>query len=97
MASLAGPDGSGVARWRLAPGQLLQRRSWDGEHVVFNNLSGDTHLLDDEALALLLDLLDGPIDRAELEAGAGAPAQAHALRLVLTRLVSLGLVETQPC
>lgn len=97
MALLAGPDGSGVARWRLAPGQLLQRHSWEGEHVVFNNLSGDTHLLDEEALGLLLDLLDGPIDRAELDEGAGAPQQAYALRLVLCRLVSLGLVEAQPC
>lgn len=95
MILLAGPDGSGVLRWRLAPGQLLQRRSWEDEHVVFNNLSGDTHLLDDAALALLLDLLDGPIDRAEF--ADSLPHEAEAISLLLSRLVGLGLVEAQPC
>ena len=39
--------------WRLAPGQRLLHRCWDGECVIYNDLSGDTHLLDDFTFDLL--------------------------------------------
>ncbi|SEN85228.1 PqqD family protein, HPr-rel-A system [Duganella sp. CF517] len=46
--------------WRLTAGQQLRRRQWDGECVLYNDLSGDTHLLGADALALLLALRAGP-------------------------------------
>ena len=39
--------------WRLAPGQRLLHRCWDGECVIYNDLSGDTHLLDEFTIELL--------------------------------------------
>lgn len=46
--------------WRLRPGQNLHYRQWDGECVLYNDLSGSTHLLDEAALELLLALRRGP-------------------------------------
>lgn len=83
--------------WRLTPGQQLRRRRWDGECVLYNDLSGDTHLLGADALELLLALHAGPADtdalaRRLLAAGldAGEPAEVAAL---LEELERLALVE----
>lgn len=46
--------------WRLAPGQQLANWGWDDEFVVYNNLSGDTHLLDADSMALLEQLRLAP-------------------------------------
>ena len=81
-----------MLRWRLLPGQLLEYRSWQDEHVLFNNLSGDTHLLGSAALDLLLDLRDGPIDDAELPGD-----EAQGVRQLLGSLAALGLIEALPC
>jgi PqqD family protein of HPr-rel-A system len=54
--------------WSLRPGQTLQHRHWDGEYVLYNDLSGDTHLLDDAAIVLLQALQCGPATRAALAA-----------------------------
>lgn len=39
--------------WRIIPGQELHYREWDEEFVLFNDLSGDTHLLGISAIQLL--------------------------------------------
>ncbi len=39
--------------WQLMPGQSFRLRRFDDEFVLFNDLSGDTHLLSDEAVHLL--------------------------------------------
>jgi PqqD family protein of HPr-rel-A system len=52
--------------WSLRPGQTLQHRHWDGEYVLYNDLSGDTHLLGDAAIVLLQALRAGPATRAAL-------------------------------
>lgn len=49
-------------RWRLADGQRLSRREWDGEAVLFNDLSGSTHLLSSTAVWLLERLAAAPDD-----------------------------------
>jgi PqqD family protein of HPr-rel-A system len=46
--------------WSLRPGQTLQHRHWDGEYVLYNDLSGDTHLLGDAAIVLLQALRSSP-------------------------------------
>jgi PqqD family protein of HPr-rel-A system len=55
--------------WRLTPGQRLRHRQWQGESVLYNDLSGDTHLLADSAIHLLLALQAGPATQAALAAG----------------------------
>lgn len=45
-------------QWRIVPGQLLRSRSWDGQSVLYNEVSGATHLLDDTILELLQALRD---------------------------------------
>ena len=85
--------------WRLAPGQRLQYRCWDGECVLYNDLSGDTHLLDEFALALLEQLRSGPQAAAQLAAAFELDAQDEApmLQTVQDDLSALFLVEALPC
>ena len=52
--------------WSLRLGQTLQHRQWDGEYVLYNDLSGDTHLLTDAAIVLLQALQARPATRAAL-------------------------------
>jgi PqqD family protein of HPr-rel-A system len=52
--------------WRVTPGQTLHCREWDDEVVLYNDLSGSTHLLDGAALDLLQTLQAQPADSATL-------------------------------
>jgi PqqD family protein of HPr-rel-A system len=52
--------------WQLRPGQTLQHRGWDGEFIVYNDLSGDTHLLGEAAIEILLALDRAPATPAAL-------------------------------
>ena len=58
--------------WRITPGQVLRFRQFDEEFVVYNDLSGDTHLLGDSAMHLLSVLQHGPASRADLLASLAA-------------------------
>jgi len=73
--------------WRLVPGQALLHRGWDGAFVLYNDLSGDTHLLANETMDLLLALRDGDMTPDEL----AAPELAD----LLATLCRLDLIE--PC
>lgn len=46
--------------WCIAPGQQLASWGWDDEFVLYNNLSGDTHLLDGDSQAILAQLQKSP-------------------------------------
>ena len=96
--------------WRLAPGQRLLHRCWDGECVLYNDLSGDTHLLDEFALALLQQVQAEPQPAALLAASFGVEAgsvpvppgeelqsPAELLHEVLTELAALHLIDSTPC
>lgn len=48
-------------QWRIVPGQSLRSRSWQGQSVLYNEVSGATHLLDDATLELLHGLRDGTL------------------------------------
>lgn len=87
--------------WRVTPGQRLAVRQWDDELVVFNSLSGATHVLGPGAAVLVEVLQDGPASEAALaealrdefelddaEIGAQLPP-------MLTRLAKFELIE--PC
>jgi PqqD family protein of HPr-rel-A system len=91
----------------MSAGQLAASRHWDGEFVVYNNLSGDTHLLGADAMLVLRRLQQGGADTAALLAalheGAEAPAAAaHAalaaeLEAMLDDLRRLALIDAAPC
>lgn len=91
MAGLAGAHA--MLRWQLIPGQQLLHRSWQDEFVLFNNLSGDTHLLGADAISLLLDLRDAPVDSAEL----ASLEDGAVVRELLDSLTGLGLIEMRAC
>ena len=87
--------------WRLTPGQALACREWDGEAVLYNDLSGSTHLLDGAALDLLHALRDQPADAAILAArlagqfAAGDDDLVSLIDDMLATLAGLDLIE--PC
>jgi PqqD family protein of HPr-rel-A system len=87
--------------WRLVPGQSLNCREWDDEVVLFNDLSGATHLLSPVALSVLEMLGAAPAAEAALCAALERQADADAaidpaqLAALLHDLRGLQLVE--PC
>jgi len=86
--------------WRLTPGQALVCREWDGEAVLYNDLSGSTHLLDGAALDVLYALRDEPADAAQLAIrladrfDAGGDDLVAALGDMLYALAGLDLIES---
>ena len=94
------PAGALPSRYRLRPGARLHWAGWDGEHVVFNEHSGQTHLLDG-VRAFVLHLL-GEAPRtpaqqlAELQVALGETEAARAgpeLQGVLDEFERHGLID----
>ena len=92
--------------WRLAPGQHLLHRCWDGECVLYNDLTGDTHLVDEFALELLELLRAAPMPATQLAVALGDDAPCapvldkppqDPLATVLAELAALHLIEAAPC
>ncbi|HZV66180.1 MAG TPA: HPr-rel-A system PqqD family peptide chaperone [Telluria sp.] len=88
--------------WRLTPGQALACREWQGEYVLYNDLSGDTHLLAEDAVLLLLAVQRMPQDAAALAANLNADypeanLSADEVAVLLAQLQSLSLVEHEAC
>lgn len=87
--------------WRVVPGQSLVFREWDDEAVLYNDLSGSTHLLDAATLDLLHALRAGPADAAALAAhladqfDAGDDDLSALIDDMLASLAKFDLVE--PC
>ena len=86
--------------WRITPGQTLRHRNWQGEIVLYNDLSGDTHLLDESALHLLQTLQSGPLAERELAARVRAAFEAEdgevddaSVAQLLAELQALALIE----
>lgn len=91
------------AAWRLMDGQSLRYRVWDDEAVLYNDLSGATHLLGPAALCVLEALRPGPASSAAL---AGRllegfeiddTALGAELDVLLDELSELKLIEPSPC
>lgn len=87
--------------WRLTPGLVLHYRTWDNEtFVLYNNLSGDTHLTDAAAMEVLALLQDAPAATAALGAALGVgdtPDNCEQLAALLEELQSQALIETVAC
>ena len=86
--------------WQVVPGQHLAAREWDDEFVLYNNLSGDTHLLDGDSMALLTHLQSAPADIAALVAAFAASVEQEdvtalpdTMATLLDQLKKLYLVE----
>lgn len=90
--------------WRITPGQTLRFRQFDDEFVLYNDLSGDTHLLGDSAMHILSELQRGPASGAALAASlAGALACPHdpafddEAAALLATLAGYYLIAEPPC
>lgn len=87
--------------WRLLPGQDLRHYCWDGSVLLYNDCSGDTHLLEAGAMRVLLALRAAPRTEEELAAcytESCEPAAGMApVGALLDDLAALSLVECAPC
>ncbi|WP_182915685.1 HPr-rel-A system PqqD family peptide chaperone [Massilia cavernae] len=89
-------------KWRVIPGQALHHYAWDEQYLVFNNLSGDTHLLDAGAMQLLLAVHAAPATGPALASRLCAELQLDDAELLeippmLDDLRALSLIELAPC
>lgn len=91
--------------WRLTPGQSLRLRQYpdSDEAVLYNDLSGATHLLGGAAIHVLARLQDGPAsatmlidslaEAAQCARSESFDADAHAL---LAQLAAYFLIDALP-
>jgi PqqD family protein of HPr-rel-A system len=86
--------------WRLNLEHTLHFRSWDGDWVIYDSFSGDTHLLGETAVQLLQQLQKSPLssralaDLLALENVCLINEQFTAeMEFILGELEELGLVE----
>ena len=101
-ATPAPPAPPAPRQWRLRHGQRLAHREWADEFVVFNDLTGDCHLLDGAGFAVLQHLR-GVAQAAAAQLAAefddldpADPAALAQIEQVLAGLVSCDLVEELP-
>ena len=80
--------------------QALHFRCWNNEFVVYNSLSGDTHLLDEAAAHILLELQQAPADVVMLAASVASILQIEMsdewvsqIGQILADLDGLSLIE----
>lgn len=89
--------------WRVIPGQSLRYRQWDDDTLLYNDLSGATHLLGPAALCLLETLRAAPAAETALADALRAAFEvdedtlAGELAELLAGLVRLDLIEPCPC
>lgn len=86
--------------WRLMPGLALRYRTWDNEtYVLYNNLSGDTHLTDAAAIEVLELLRRSPAAAQVLVSALqldDTPDNLAQLDSLLAELRGQALIESFP-
>ena len=89
--------------WQTSVDGPLPMRCWDGDYVVYNPLSGNTHVLDVIAGEVLGAIMPGAIDDRQLRAHVADfldvpndESVAGNLEAILTVLDDLGLIEPLP-
>ena len=83
-------------RWQLCLPQHLHLRTWGEQAVLYHSLSGDTHLIEASAAAIIEQLRLAPASDAELASlftSEPDPALAAQLAILLSNLTKLGVVE----
>jgi PqqD family protein of HPr-rel-A system len=88
-------------KWRLEPLTVLHWRHFDGEWVVFEAASGDTHRVDPVSAAILMCLEAEPQDLNGLSGAIAAELNvtdvddlARRIEELVGQLTTLGLVES---
>ena len=86
--------------WRVSSGNDIAIRYWDGDFVVFNSLSGETHLLDIVSGKVLSRIMEGPASPFEIQSEIAdfldvenQQDLTNAIEEILNRLEDAGLVE----
>lgn len=85
--------------WRLKSEGGLHFQSWDEEVVVYNDLSGDTHLLGPVAAQILVELNTAPADKERLLSSLFMSCMSEVdgleqeLDIILQNLHALALIE----
>ena len=86
--------------WTCTPPGRFLIREWDGESVIFDLFSNDTHACDRLATALIRELSDGPSTAARISQVLTAVADwgdhanfAATTRATLEDLERLGVIE----
>jgi PqqD family protein of HPr-rel-A system len=87
--------------WRVVALDQLAWRSWEHETVIYNDLSGDTHLLEPLATFVFEVLSEAPASMAQLEMRAAEAVLfdvandviARRVQDVFSRLQRLSLIE----
>lgn len=89
-------------KWQLRAGQHLRTLAGDDESVLYNDHSGETHLLSAIAVGVLLQLRVGPQDVAAVSSRLAQDWEfesdaelSHMTSHLLSDLDGLGLIE--PC
>ena len=87
-------------QWRIIDDDALQLRFWDGEFVVYNALSGDLHILDEQAAQVLQALQHKPSDVLSLAQLLAKEWQCepsddllHEIEMTMSDMQALALVE----
>lgn len=87
-------------QWRLIDDNALQFQAWNEEFVVYNVLSGDTHVLEMPAAEILQLLERGPMDISSMAQGLARKWQCepdqiflNELEMMLSEMHALSLVE----
>lgn len=87
-------------QWRIIDDDALEFRRWDDEVVVYNGLSGDTHLLDASTAEILLALRHTRLDMLSLAQLLARKWQCEPtpdfldeLEMTLSNMHALSLVE----
>ena len=87
--------------WRVSTTTPLTMRNWDGDYVVYNPLSGNTHLLDIVTGEVLKMIVTGPVRASSiynriatfLDLPADDANLPHHVEDILRVLDELGLIE----
>ena len=97
VAPFRNSQSAGRPLWCLSAGQALRHREWQGEYVLYNDISGDTHLVDEAAMHLLWRLQATPADASALvgllSAEAGTDEAGGDAATLLSQLEALALIE----
>ena len=80
--------------WQIYPGQTLRYHRWGNESVLYNDLTGDTHLLDGDAMAVLHALGGEPHSLDTLCLALGAVSERSELSELLDGLTRQALVKS---
>lgn len=89
--------------WQVTSPSTLHTRAWDAETVVYDELSGNTHVLGQAAARVLAAIAQAPADNAALAQALPDlwPDQsadlAHVqLEAILAQLAGIGLIAPAP-